>query len=177
MMVSSRISIEFATKVYLIILGFVALWCLLILLAPFLLSLGGFAADISFFMYSLFSPVCHQEEARSFSIFGHMMGVCSRCSILYLGFLVGTVIYPFIKKVTNVKLPSVWYLVIASGLMVGDVALDLMDVYKNNFVTRSITGATLGFVLAFYIIPGMINFIYEIYSFIKFKPVVPVKNE
>lgn len=176
-MVSSRISIEFATKVYIILLSLVALWCLLILLAPFLLSLGGIGSDISFFVYKLFSPVCHQEEARSFNIFGHSLGVCSRCSILYLGFLIGTIIYPFIKKISDVKLPSIWYLVIASGLMIVDVSLDLSDLYKNNFITRSITGAILGFVLAFYIIPGMINFIYEVYSFFKFKQPLPVKNE
>ena len=176
-MVQSRITIEFATRVYIVILSVVALWCLLIILAPFLLSLGGLAADISFFVYRIFSPVCHQEDSRSFMIFGNMMGVCSRCAILYFGFFVGTVIYPFIKKISDVKLPSIWYLVIACVLMIADVALDLTDVLKNDFLTRSVTGGILGFVLVFYIIPGVINFSYEVYSFFKYKPAVPVKNE
>jgi uncharacterized membrane protein len=176
-MVSSRLSIEFATKVYSLLVIIVALWCILILLAPFLLSLGGIGTDISFFVYSLFSPVCHQDDARSFTLLGHYLGVCSRCSILYFAFLLGTIVYPFIKKISDVKLPSVWYLVGASVLMVADVALDITGVFKNDFWTRSLTGGILGFALVFYIVPGIINFSYEVYSFFKYKPAYPVKNE
>ena len=51
--------------------------------------------------------------------------------------------------------------------MVLDVGMDLMGVLKNTYVTRSISGAVLGFVLSFYLIPGFINFIYEVTSFLK----------
>ncbi|MDP9262857.1 MAG: DUF2085 domain-containing protein [Acidobacteriota bacterium] len=36
-----------------------------------------------------FSPVCHQDPARSFWIFGAPMAVCARCLGIYLGAAVG----------------------------------------------------------------------------------------
>lgn len=96
--------------------------------------------------------------------------------MLYFAFLLGTVVYPFVKKISDVRLPSVWFLVGAAALMLIDAALDIFDILKNTHLTRSITGIILGFVLVFYIIPGFINFLYEIYSFLKFSK-TPAKNE
>ena len=165
---TNRISIEFASSVYLVILISTLIWCLMIVLAPLFAQMGGVYGNISGFVYWFYSPVCHQDDARSFFIFGNKLAVCSRCSSLYFSFLLGTVIYPFVKKVSDVSLPSVWFLLGAAALMFGDAMLDIFGILKNTHLTRSITGVVLGFVLVFYLVPGFINFIYEIFSFLDF---------
>lgn len=162
-----HLRIDFAKKVYTIILVLVSLWCFFILITPLLIYSGGIFSEIGSFMYLFYSPTCHQEELRSFSIFGEKFAVCSRCTTIYFSFLLGTLVYPLTRKITNTKLPSIWFLISACIIMVLDVGMDLMDLYKNTYITRSITGAVLGFVLSFYLIPGFINFAYEVTSFLK----------
>lgn len=162
-----RLRIDFAKKVYILILFLVSFWCLFILLTPLFIYSGGIFSEIGSFIYLFYSPTCHQEEIRSFSIFGEKFAVCSRCTTIYFSFLLGTLVYPFTRKITNTKLPSIWFLISACIVMVLDVGMDLMGVLKNTYVTRSISGAVLGFVLSFYLIPGFINFIYEVTSFLK----------
>ena len=48
--------------------------------------------------------------------------------------------------------------------MVIDVGLDLLDFHKNSFLTRDITGAMIGVVLPFFIIPGTIRVFYEYFT-------------
>ncbi len=167
LMSNSHLRIDFAKKVYIVTLLLVSIWCFFILLTPLLVSTGGILSEIGYFMYIFYSPTCHQEELRSFILFGEKFAVCSRCTTIYFSFLLGTLVYPFTRKITNVKLPSIWFLVAACIVMVADVSLDLMDVLKNTYLTRSISGGVLGFVLAFYIIPGFINFTFEVASFLK----------
>ena len=162
-----HLRIDFAKKVYTIILVLVSLWCFFILITPLLIFSGGVFSDFGSFMYLFYSPTCHQEELRSFSIFGEKFAVCSRCTTIYFAFLLGTLVYPFTRKITNTTLPSIWFLVSACVVMVLDVGMDILDVMKNTYVTRSIAGAVLGLVLSFYLIPGFINFAYEVTSFLK----------
>ncbi len=63
-----------------------AIWLGLILLAPFLTAQGEPSAV---FVYSFFSPLCHQIPERSFSWLGAPLAVCHRCTGLYAGFLLG----------------------------------------------------------------------------------------
>lgn len=178
-MTENRISIEFATRIYIVVLSLSVLWCLFIVLAPFLLSLGGVYEDISDFLYWFYSPVCHQDDIRSLHLFGETLAVCSRCSTLYFAFLIGTIIYPYVKKISDVNLPSVWFLLVASALMLIDALSDITGIYINTHITRSITGFILGFVLVFYIVPGFINFSHEIFTFLKFNRIQKqsIKNQ
>ena len=47
--------------------------------------------------------------------------------------------------------------------MLLDVALDLLDIQKNSFVTREVTGGIIGVILPFFIIPGIIRVFYEFF--------------
>ncbi|MFA5012788.1 MAG: DUF2085 domain-containing protein [Ignavibacteria bacterium] len=120
-------------------------------------------ADISLFGYSFFSSTCHQIEERSFFLFGYPLPVCSRCSSVYFAFLLSVVFYPFLKGIENKKLPSIWILLIVSLFVFLDAILDISEIIKNTFISRSVTGALIGFLLPFYLIPGTINFANEIY--------------
>lgn len=156
-----------ARRTYITILLTTLFWCLLIFTAPALWYSGGVFAKISSFIYYAFSTTCHQLDSRSFHIFGYKLGVCSRCTSLYIAFLLGTIVYPFFRKIDDVKLPSIWYLLIATGLLLADSSLEIFNFQDNTFLTRTVTGFILGFVLPFYLIPGFVNFVQEVVSFFK----------
>jgi uncharacterized membrane protein len=160
-----------ALKVYCVILIIAFIWNSAVILAPVFLKMGGIYTTISLFMYSAFSNTCHQEEARSFALVGNSLAVCSRCTVIYLSFFAGSIIYPFVKRLNNTTMPPLWLLFTVAGIMFFDAVSDLTGLYNNSFLTRSISGGLLGFVLTFYIIPGLINFVLEVKFF--FKPQNP----
>ena len=57
------------------------------MMAPYLAASGYSLAALAIFWF--FSPVCHQDPARSFWIFGAPVAVCARCLGIYLGAAVG----------------------------------------------------------------------------------------
>jgi len=153
--------------VYLFFILLTFVWNALIILAPYFASIGGVWSDVSILLYKFFSPYCHQEDARSFHIFGYKFGVCSRCTLIYLGFMAGTILFPLLRGFKKKDLPSLWFLLVPVFLLFADFLLDILDIIKNSFATRSITGFLVGAVLPFYIIPGTVIFADEVYTFIK----------
>lgn len=156
-------------KVYFIILIFSFLWNILIFSAPLMIDKGGIYTTIGGIIYELFSKTCHQLDSRSFHIAGIKLAVCSRCVSVYLAFLLGCIIYPIFKKTENIKMPSLWFLIIPFILLLLDVVLDLLSIVDNTFLSRVITGGLIGLVLPFFLIPGFVNFFTEIKSFINQK--------
>ncbi len=150
--------------IYSIILAISILWCGGILIAPYWAGEPGIKGDISEYTYTFFAKSCHQIDSRSHHLCEHKLGVCSRCTSIYFAFLAGVILYPFIRKLSNIDLPSLFWLLIPVGLMILDVALDLLDVQKNSFITRDITGGIIGIVLPFFIIPGTIRVFYEYFT-------------
>ena len=160
---------EISKKVYFIILVFSFLWLLMIFLTPLLQHAGGFPEKLSDFGYLFFSKVCHQQEERSFHLFESKLGVCSRCVFIYAGFFLGTAYYPLKYRLSNIYPPSVWILIAAVLLLSIDVVLDNTGIIPNSFLSRSVTGSIIGFVLPLYIIPGFVKFFCEIFSFLRNK--------
>jgi uncharacterized membrane protein len=154
--------------IYGIILAVAIVWCAGILLAPVWGACGDechdFRGDVSGVLYSFYSKSCHQLDDRSFHIAGYKLGVCSRCTFIYFAFLLSTVIYPFTRRLNITKMPSVWILLAGAALVGLDAGLDIFDVVKNTSATREITGAILGAILPFYIIPGTIRVFDEFFS-------------
>jgi len=132
-------------------------WCAGILIAPLWAESTGISGNISFFLYKFYSNACHQLDDRSFHLMGHEFGVCSRCTTIYFGFLLSSIIYPFVKKLNHNDLPSIWILIAGAGLVGLDGGLDWIGVWQNTFLSREITGSILGLILPFYIIPGFIK--------------------
>lgn len=154
---------KYQKVIYFVILAFCILWCAAILIAPLWNNSPGIKGTISEYTYSFFSKSCHQIDDRSFHIGITKFGVCSRCTSIYFAFLAGVILYPFIRKLNNLDLPSLIFLFAAAALVAIDAGFDIFEVYKNTFITREITGAILGFVLPFYIIPGTIRVFYEFF--------------
>lgn len=130
-----------------------------IFLIPFFQSFG--ENIFSDFGYIFYSKTCHQLDSRSFFFLGQKVAVCSRCTSVYIAFTFAVLIYPVFKNKEN-KLPPIWLLIIASGLLLLDAGFDILDIFKNTFLSRIITGSIIGFLLPFYLIPGTINFVNEI---------------
>jgi uncharacterized membrane protein len=147
--------------VYSAILIIAILWCAGIVLAPLWENEVDIRGDVSKFMYEFYSKSCHQLDERSFHLGVSKFGVCSRCTLIYFGFLLASILYPFVRKLNNLELPPIWILLTGAGLVILDAGFDIFDVWKNSFVTREISGAVIGLILPFYIIPGSIRVIHE----------------
>ncbi|MBI5404389.1 MAG: DUF2085 domain-containing protein [Ignavibacteriae bacterium] len=154
-------------RIYFIFLSFTLIWNILIVFGPFFAGSGGLTGYLSSFSYSFFSVTCHQIDNRSFHFLGEKLSVCSRCSSVYWAFLFSVIIYPFFKGFNNVKLPSLWILLVPGFIVFLDAAFDFLNVMNNTFVSRAVTGALIGFVLPFYLIPGFFNFSNELSSYFK----------
>jgi uncharacterized membrane protein len=104
-------------------------------LAPYLFASGYtlFAAAIFWF----FSPVCHQDPARSFWIFGAPIAICARCLGIYLGAAVGA----WIPAPRRVLLSG---LALFAALNLADVLTEAAAWHGNWKLTRFALGLLLG---------------------------------
>jgi uncharacterized membrane protein len=127
----------------------------LIIGAPLAQASGhpAFAATI----YKAFSFLCHQIPERSFHLAGHQFGVCSRCTGLYAGFAVAALGYPLIRSLKTTDTPPRLWLILSAVPLVIDFALGYFSIWQNNHLSRFTTGALLGSVAVFYIMPGLVE--------------------
>src|SRR5262245_26062143 len=139
--VESYIPIEVATrfkrqavKVWIMGSLVVLLWVGLIVGAPVLAANG--STSISDQIYHFFSYICHQLQYRSFFFEGHQLAVCSRCFGVYLGLLVGFLVYPLWRPIDGIEpLPRIW--LILSLVPIGvDWSLGFFQIWENTFTSR-----------------------------------------
>ena len=108
-------------------------------------------------IYKVFSFVCHQIPERSFHLAGHQFAVCSRCTGLYTGFAVAVLIYPLARSLTRTDAPRRRWLILAAVPLLIDFSLTYFGVWSNTHLTRFLTGALLGSVAVFYVMPGLVE--------------------
>jgi uncharacterized membrane protein len=132
-------------------MGFLAL----IVGAPLALSAGH--PFWSFTIYRSFSYVCHQIPERSFFIAGHQFAVCARCTGLYAGFAAATFFYPLVRSLRRTEAPPRKWLFIAAAPLAIDFALGFFGIWENTHSSRFLTGALLGSVSVFYVMPGLMD--------------------
>jgi uncharacterized membrane protein len=128
---------------------------LLIIGAPLAVASGHPLSGLT--IYHSFSYVCHQIPERSFFIAGHQFGVCSRCTGLYAGFAAATVFYPLVQSLRRTEAPPRKWLFLAAAPLAIDFALGFLGIWDNTHTSRFITGALLGSVSVFYIMPGLLD--------------------
>ena len=123
--------------------------------APLFQSTGhlAFASPI----YKVFSYVCHQIPERSFHLAGHQFAVCSRCTGLYVGFAVATLVYPLAGSLIRIDTPRRRWLILAAVPLLIDFSLTYFGLWSNTHLTRFVTGALLGAVAVFYVMPGLVE--------------------
>ncbi len=144
-------------RVYLLFFVFAALWCSLILAAPFFQNLSEHTTSVAAVIYKFFARICHQLDERSFHLNGEKWAVCIRCSAIYFAFLAGLLSFPFLMGFDNRKSPAVIWLAVACLPMVLDVALSVSGIHPSTAITRLATGVALGVVLPFYILPPLFD--------------------
>ena len=107
--------------------------------------------------YRSFSYLCHQIPERSFFIAGHPFAVCSRCFGLYAGFATAAVFYPLVKSLRSSDTPARKWLILAAVPMAIDFSVEFFGVGHNSHFSRFATGAIIGAVAVFYVLPGLIE--------------------
>lgn len=163
---------ENSTKVIFLVFAILIIlqifWNVAIITAPVIIGEEGIAGKTGIAIYSFFSPLCHQIDDRCFHIDGNKLAVCSRCFGIYTGFFAGTILYPLIFRGKKfLEMPKLTVFIIPVILMFTDVMLDYAGFFANTFITRTVTGGFIGLISAFYIIPGLLIFVLEIYKYIK----------
>lgn len=108
-------------------------------------------------IYQTFSHLCHQLPERSFFIAGHPFAVCARCTGIYAGFAVATVLYPLTRSLRQTEAPARKWLFIAAAPLAIDFAIEFSGRWHNTHSSRLSTGALLGAVAVFYIMPGLLD--------------------
>jgi len=134
---------------------FVSLWCIGILAAPLLKHAGW--TQIADMLYSFFSRVCHQDDARSFHVEGEKIGVCIRCSAIYFGFFLGLITLPLSRALKRKNVPAIGFFLFAVLPMVVDVVLNAAGIQASTTMTRVITGALFGISMPWFIVPIFIE--------------------
>jgi len=130
-------------------------WCSLIFAAPLLAKFEHrFSSGL---LYFSFSTICHQIPERSFFIFGKQLAVCSRCTGLYFGFLVGALCYPFLFNLHRISAPSPKYLLLACIPIGIDIFIRTFHIAENTLASRSITGLILGATMILFVAPGILS--------------------
>jgi uncharacterized membrane protein len=127
----------------------------LIIGAPLFLASGHAFWGQTIFL--AFSFVCHQIPERSFFIAGHPFAVCSRCTGIYAGFTIATLSYPLVKSLRQTEAPPRKWLFIATAPLAIDFALGYFDIWANTHSSRFASGALLGAVSVFYVMPGLME--------------------
>ena len=141
---------------------FFSLWILLQFLAPLALpkgsvsNLSGLVAisdnedtinDMGFpwnFVYSTGDRLCHQKAERSFFINDNQMPFCSRCTAIWLGFVIGLGFMVFYKIQLNEKF---LFAIILSLVPIGvDGVGQLLGLWESTNIVRVITGLLIGVV-------------------------------
>lgn len=141
--------------VWLVISAGVGLLISLIFAAPIAEASGH--SYVAYTLYQSFGHLCHQIPERSFFIAGHKLAVCARCTGLYLGFAAALSFYPLISSLRRTQTPQRKWLFIAAAPMAIDVALGFFRIWANTHLSRFSTGALLGAVVVFYLMPGLVE--------------------
>jgi uncharacterized membrane protein len=108
-------------------------------------------------VYEAFSHVCHQTPERSFYLAGFPLAVCARCTGLYVGFAAAVAFYPVMTSFKRTHAPERKWLFLAAAPLAIDFALGFLGVWDNNHLSRFLTGALLGAVSVFFILPGLVQ--------------------
>jgi uncharacterized membrane protein len=125
----------------------------LILVAPIAAADGH--PGLAFVIYRAFGTLCHQIPERSYFIAGHKFAVCARCTGIYAGFAFTLLLYPLVRSLRNTTTPPRSLLILATLPLAIDFSLTFFGFWENTHTSRLLTGALLGSVSVFYVMPGI----------------------
>ena len=127
----------------------------LIIVAPVAAANGH--SELAHGIYGAFGALCHQIPERSYFIAGHKFAVCSRCTGVYAGFAFTLLLYPLLRSLKTTATPPLNLLVLAALPLIVDFSVTFFGFWENTHTSRLLTGALLGSVAVFYVMPGIID--------------------
>jgi len=133
----------------------VTLMVSLVMVAPLAAAAGH--NGLAFAIYRAFAPFCHQLPERSYFVEGHKFAVCSRCTGIYAGFAFTLLLYPLFRSLRNTATPPLSLLILAALPLAVDFSLTFFGVWENTHTSRLLTGALLGSVAVFFVMPGIVD--------------------
>ena len=125
----------------------------LIVVAPLAVASGH--NEVAEGIYRGFGIFCHQRPDRSYFFEGHKLAVCSRCTGLYAGFAFTLLIYPLVRSLRSAATPPRKVLFLAALPLLLDFSLNFLGIWENTHTSRLLTGALLGSVVVFFVMPGI----------------------
>jgi uncharacterized membrane protein len=137
--------------IYISLLFLTFVWCISILLAPYLKSTND---PINIFIYFWFSKICHQLSERSFYFCNEKLAVCQRCTAIYFSFFIGVLLYPAVRKIKEKWLYRFFYISII--IIVIDFLFGYINILQNK-ITILISGALFGILSSFLIINALLT--------------------
>ena len=133
------------------VLGLVSL----ILVAP--VAAAGGHNGLAFAIYHAFGTMCHQKPERSYFIDGYKFAVCARCTGIYFGFAFTLLLYPLVRSLRSTATPPRSLLILSVLPLAIDFSLTFFGFWENTHTSRLLTGALLGSVSVFYVMPGIVD--------------------
>ena len=133
------------------VLGLVSL----ILAAP--VAAAGGHNGLAFAIYHAFGTMCHQKPERSYFIDGYKFAVCARCTGIYFGFAFTLLRYPLVRSLRSTATPPRSLLILSVLPLAIDFSLTFFGFWENTHTSRLLTGALLGSVAVFYVMPGIVD--------------------
>ena len=106
-------------------------------------------------LYQAFSHACHQQPERSFFVADQPFAVCARCTGLYIGFALIGLLYPLLTSLRRTDPPQRKWLFLAVVPFAIDFGLGFLGIWENTHASRFLTGALLGGVVVFYVMPAL----------------------
>lgn len=137
----------------------VAIWCFFIVGALLIPLIIPNHPMVAFLMNLFYKPTCHQIPNRCFSIAGNSMSICTRCTGIYIGMIVGGIIYRYIaislknwlrKRPNGLILP----ILLALPLFV-DGTLAKIAIHDSSNIFRLLTGILFGLAVVSLIFPDI----------------------
>ncbi len=141
---------------------FAAFWgclCIACIAAPILEAHGD--RLIAPLFYALFAPVCHQNPARSFAVSGYPLAVCHRCSGIYLGLFLASLIPLELRGVLSSSWRRTLWVFCGVTPLLLDVFLQITGLWTNTSLSRFLTGLVFGAMLSSLTIPAVVEFVEE----------------
>jgi len=127
------------------------IFCTMILATPILLAYSW--REAASVLYLSFSSICHQIPDRSFLVLGYSLPVCHRCSGIYLGLFLGSLIENrFVHRSPRAR--RVWILA-ACIPMLFDVVLSYSGLWLGTGLTRFFTGLCFGSLISTLLVRGV----------------------
>jgi len=102
-----------------------------------------------------FLLLCHGIPHRCYTLWHTPLPICARCTGLYAGFAFTLLIYPLVRSLRSVAIPPRRILFLAAVPLLIDFSLTFFGIWENTHTSRLLTGALLGSVVVFYVMPGI----------------------